>query len=177
MQKEMTQDASAISEWEWTGDQRAWKGDRLNRGGGSALRAAWRKYLFGSLLLFHALQRWHRRGLLEEDFFLGEKTVSQEAKNQIALRTTAWTHAEAHLSSPRPRDFSGNRGQGGDTPTVERSTPPPVNRWTQEPPRTLLMGSPGELGWAVDSQPCPRDLPHIHPFGQLSPCRGADSKC
>ena len=55
LQKEMTQDASAISEWEWTGDQRAWKGDRLNRGGGSALRAAWRKYLFGSLLLFHAI--------------------------------------------------------------------------------------------------------------------------
>lgn len=66
MQKEVTQDASAISEWEWTCDQGAWKGDRLNRGGGSALRAAWRKYLFGSLLLFHTIADHDVDGLSAE---------------------------------------------------------------------------------------------------------------
>ena len=82
----------------------------------------------------------------------------------MALRTTAWTHAEAHPSHRGQGIFLGTLVREVTVPAMERSTPPPVSRWTQEPPRTLLVGSSGELGWAEASQPCPHGLPHVHPL-------------
>ena len=53
--QEITQDASVISKWEGTGEQRAWEGDRLKRGGKSSRRDGRSEYLFRPLLLFHAI--------------------------------------------------------------------------------------------------------------------------
>lgn len=44
--QEITQDASAISKWQGTGEQRAWEGDRLKRGGKSSRRDGRREYTF-----------------------------------------------------------------------------------------------------------------------------------